>query len=101
MPLYTTDALVLRTYALGEADRLVVFLTRDRGKKRGVAKSRPRPRARFTRALRPAPAARALRGRARAAHGGAGGVLRERPPRTGGVELRRDDPVAAHAGHPG
>ena len=37
MPLYTADALVLRTYKLGEADRIVVFLTRDRGKKRGVA----------------------------------------------------------------
>ena len=34
MPLYTADALVLRTYKLGEADRIVVFLTRDRGKKR-------------------------------------------------------------------
>ena len=37
MPLYTAEALVLRTYKLGEADRIVVFLTRDRGKKRGVA----------------------------------------------------------------
>ena len=37
MPLYTADALILRTYKLGEADRIVVFLTRDRGKKRGVA----------------------------------------------------------------
>ena len=35
MPLYTAEALVLRTYKLGEADRIVVFLTRDRGKKRG------------------------------------------------------------------
>jgi DNA repair protein RecO (recombination protein O) len=39
MPLYTTDALILRTYRLGESDRIVVFLTRDRGKKRGVAKN--------------------------------------------------------------
>ena len=31
MPLYTTDALILRTYKLGESDRIVVFLTRDRG----------------------------------------------------------------------
>ncbi len=53
MPLYTADALVLRTYALGEADRIVVFLTRDRGKKRGVAKSARRPRSRFTGALEP------------------------------------------------
>ena len=38
MPVYTSEALILRTYKLGEADRIVVFLTRDRGKKRGVAK---------------------------------------------------------------
>jgi hypothetical protein len=29
MPLYTSDALILRTYKLGESDRIVVFLTRD------------------------------------------------------------------------
>jgi DNA repair protein RecO (recombination protein O) len=56
--LYTADALVLRTYALGEADRLVVFLTRDRGKKRGVAKSARRPRSRFMGALEPLTEAR-------------------------------------------
>jgi DNA repair protein RecO (recombination protein O) len=53
MPLYTADALVLRTYKLAEADRIVVFLTRDRGKKRGVAPSARRPRSRFTGALEP------------------------------------------------
>lgn len=53
MPLYTADALVLRTYKLGEADRIVVFLTADRGKKRGVAKSARRPRSRFLGALEP------------------------------------------------
>ena len=53
MPLYTADALVLRTYKLGEADRIVVFLTSDRGKKRGVAKSARRPRSRFAGALEP------------------------------------------------
>ncbi len=53
MPLYTADALVLRTYKLGEADRIVVFLTRDRGKKRGVAKGARRPRSRFAGALEP------------------------------------------------
>ena len=58
MPLYTADALVLRTYALGEANRLVVFLTRDRGKKRGVARSARRPRSRFTGALEPLTEAR-------------------------------------------
>ena len=53
MPLYTADALILRTYKLGEADRIVVFLTRDRGKKRGVAKGARRPRSRFLGALEP------------------------------------------------
>ena len=51
MPVYTSDALILRTYKLGEADRIVVFLTRDRGKKRGVAKGARRPKSRFTGAL--------------------------------------------------
>jgi DNA repair protein RecO (recombination protein O) len=53
VPLYTADALILRTYKLGEADRIVVFLTRDRGKKRGVAKGARRPRSRFSAALEP------------------------------------------------
>jgi len=53
MPLYTTDALILRTYPLGESDRLVVFLTRDRGKKRGVAKNARQSRRRFGGALEP------------------------------------------------
>jgi DNA repair protein RecO (recombination protein O) len=51
MPVYTSDALILRTYKLAEADRIVVFLTRDRGKKRGVAKGARRARSRFTGAL--------------------------------------------------
>lgn len=58
MPLYTADALILRTYKLGEADRIVVFLTRDRGKKRGVAKGARRPRSRFAAALEPMTEAR-------------------------------------------
>src|SRR5512139_2929751 len=53
MPLYTTEAVSLRTYKLGEADRIVVFLTRDRGKKRGVAKGARRNRSLFTGALEP------------------------------------------------
>jgi len=53
VPLYTAEALVLRTYKLGDADRIVVFLTRDRGKKRGVAKGARRQRSRFTGALEP------------------------------------------------
>jgi DNA repair protein RecO (recombination protein O) len=53
MPLFTTEALVLRTYKLGEVDRIVVFLTRDRGKKRGVAQGARRLRSRFAAALEP------------------------------------------------
>ena len=53
MPLYSADALILRTYKLGEADRIVVFLTRDRGKKRGVAKGARRPRSKFVGGLEP------------------------------------------------
>ena len=58
MPLYTADALILRTYKLGETDRIVVFLTRDRGKKRGVAKGARRSRSRFAAALEPLTEAR-------------------------------------------
>jgi len=53
VPLHTAEALVLRTYKLGEADRIVVFLTRDRGKKRGVAKGARRQRSPFAGALEP------------------------------------------------
>src|ERR1700688_4839350 len=53
MPVYTSDALILRTYKLGESDRIVVFLTRDRGKKRGVAKNARQSRRRFGGGLEP------------------------------------------------
>src|SRR5258706_7579774 len=53
MPAYTTDALILRTYKLGESDRIVVFLTRDRGKKRGVARNARQSRRRFGGGLEP------------------------------------------------
>ena len=53
MPLYTAEALILRTYKLAEADRIVVFLTRDRGKKRGVAPNARRSVKRFGAALEP------------------------------------------------
>ncbi len=58
MPLYTTEALVLRTYKLGEAHRIVVFLTRDRGKRRGVAHGARGRRSRFGAALEPLTRAR-------------------------------------------
>ena len=53
MRVHATDALILRTYRYGEADRIVVFLTIDQGKKRGVAKNATRSRKRFGGALEP------------------------------------------------
>jgi DNA repair protein RecO (recombination protein O) len=47
MRAHSSDALVLRTYRYGEADQIVVFLTEDRGKKRGVAKNATKSRRRF------------------------------------------------------
>jgi DNA repair protein RecO (recombination protein O) len=53
MRAYSVDALILRTYRYGEADQIVVFLTEDRGKKRGVAKNATKSRRRFGAALEP------------------------------------------------
>jgi DNA repair protein RecO (recombination protein O) len=53
MRTYSAEALVLRTYRYGEADRIVVFLTEDRGKRRGVAKNATVSRRRFGAALEP------------------------------------------------
>lgn len=53
MKVHAADALILRTYRYGEADRIVVFLTIDQGKKRGVAKNATKSRKRFGGALEP------------------------------------------------
>src|SRR5262245_21452313 len=53
MRAHSDEALILRTYRYGEADRIVVFLTEDRGKKRGVAKNATKSRRRFGAALEP------------------------------------------------
>lgn len=53
MPEYQAEALILRTYPFGESDRIVVFLTRDRGKRRGVARNARQSRRRFGGALEP------------------------------------------------
>lgn len=47
MPLYRDDGIVIRTYKLGEADRIVVLLTRGRGKVRAVAKGVRKTSSRF------------------------------------------------------
>lgn len=51
---YRDRAIVLRTYRLGEADRIVVLVGRDHGKIRGVAKGVRRTRSRFGSRLEPA-----------------------------------------------
>jgi DNA repair protein RecO (recombination protein O) len=53
MHVFSADALVLRSYRYGEANRIVVFLTEDRGKKRGVARNAAASRRRFGAALEP------------------------------------------------
>jgi DNA repair protein RecO (recombination protein O) len=47
VPACVSEALVLRTYPLKEADLIVSFLTRDQGKLRGVAKRARRPKSAF------------------------------------------------------
>ena len=47
MPLLASEAIVLRTYPLQEADLIVSFFTRDQGKLRGVAKRARRPKSTF------------------------------------------------------
>jgi DNA repair protein RecO (recombination protein O) len=53
MPPITSDALVLRTYKLGETSKVVVLLTRERGKVRAVAKGARGRRSRYQSALEP------------------------------------------------
>jgi DNA repair protein RecO (recombination protein O) len=51
--LYRDEGVVLRTYKLGEADRIVVLLTRGRGKVRGVAKGVRKTKSKFGGRLEP------------------------------------------------
>jgi DNA repair protein RecO (recombination protein O) len=51
--LHRDEAVVLRTYKLGEADRIVVLLTRGRGKVRAVAKGVRKTRSKFGGRLEP------------------------------------------------
>lgn len=53
MALLTTEALVLRGYKLGETSKLVVLLTRDRGKLRAVARGARGARPRYQSSLEP------------------------------------------------
>lgn len=47
MPLRRALSIVLRSYKVGEADKIVVFFTREYGKVRGMARAARRPKSRF------------------------------------------------------
>lgn len=53
MPLVETESLILRTYNLAEADKIVLMFTRDHGIVRGVAKGAKRLKSRFGSSLEP------------------------------------------------
>jgi DNA repair protein RecO (recombination protein O) len=59
MPVLSSEAVILRTWPVQEADLIVSFLTRDYGKMRGVAKSALKSRRRFGGALEPMTVAQA------------------------------------------
>ena len=59
MPVLTSEAVVLRTWPLHEADLIVSFFTRDYGRMKGVAKAALKSRKRFGGALEPMTLARA------------------------------------------
>ena len=53
MPPISSDAIVLRTFKLGESSKIVVLLTRERGKLRAVAKGARGARPRYQSSLEP------------------------------------------------
>ncbi len=53
MPLVESESLVLKSYNLAEADRIVVFFTREQGLIRGVAKGAKRLKSKFGSTLEP------------------------------------------------
>ncbi|MGH9765721.1 MAG: DNA repair protein RecO [Blastocatellia bacterium] len=53
MGLYSTEAFVLRSYSLAEADKICVFLTKEHGKLRGVAHGARKMKSRFGSSLEP------------------------------------------------
>jgi DNA repair protein RecO (recombination protein O) len=53
MGIQKTEAIVLRSYKLGEADKIAIFLTKDFGKLRGVAKKSRQAFSRFGSCLEP------------------------------------------------
>jgi DNA repair protein RecO (recombination protein O) len=59
MPALTSEAVILRTWPVHEADLVVSFFTRDYGRLKGIAKSAMKSRKRFGGALEPMTLARA------------------------------------------
>lgn len=53
MPLRETEAIILRTYRLGEADKIVSLFTRQFGRLRAVAAGAQRPKSRYGGTLEP------------------------------------------------
>ncbi len=53
MPLRETEAIVLRTYRLGEADKIASLFTRQMGRLRAVARGALRPKSRYGGTLEP------------------------------------------------
>jgi DNA repair protein RecO (recombination protein O) len=53
MALHQSDSIILKTYPLGEADRIVAFFSRDFGKLRGVANGARKMKNRFGASLEP------------------------------------------------
>lgn len=51
MPLFTTNAIVIRSLNYSESDKIITFFTKDFGKLRGIAKGARRSRKRFQNAL--------------------------------------------------
>ena len=53
MPLHESESIILKTYPLAEADRIIVFFSREFGKLRGVANGVRKPGSRFGASLEP------------------------------------------------
>ena len=53
MGLVETDSLILKSYSLAEADKIIVFLTKEQGLVRGVARGAKRLKSRFGSGLEP------------------------------------------------
>jgi DNA repair protein RecO (recombination protein O) len=53
MPVFEDEAIVLRHYSLADSDRIIVFLSRENGKVRGVAKGAKKPQSRIAANLEP------------------------------------------------